>query len=439
MKALVYFLVMASVMIFEGRSVAQKAGRNSSSSLEKPGSSVLLCDWITVHMKTIKGGKEFNHHHRQSAYTGIALYESIVRGDASYRSLSGQLDGYESPELPANSVEICWQASANSALANMFRSFYPQDTADKFRFDSLEKAWAMRLLGEGYSEASVLAGSNYGKSVAEAVMVWCKSDGYDSAAGTYTVPTGMGLWEPTPPKFTPPAFPYMGNMRTMVEGSIDNSIPPDPIAFSADNQSDFYRMVEDVYEISASLDSAQKATGLFWDDFPDGKSVTSGGHWACILKNVMQENQLSLIEGAQAYAEMFIATNDASIGCFKAKYLYNVMRPVTFIRQVMNHPEWNPMINTPSHPEYPAAHATISMAAATILTKLFGDSHSFVDNTYEYRGFKGRHFKNFEEAAREAGMSRFYGGIHYLPSIEAGFIQGKTIADNVYEKLVFRN
>ena len=56
-----------------------------------------------------------------------------------------------------------------------------------------------------------------------------------------------------------------------------------------------------------------------------------------------------------------------------------------------------------------------------------------------YRGYKAHHFNNFVEAAREAGMSRFYGGIHYVPSIEAGFTLGKTIADNIADRLIFRN
>jgi len=43
------------------------------------------------------------------------------------------------------------------------------------------------------------------------------------------------------------------------------------------------------------------------------------------------------------------------------------------------------------------------------------------------------------EAAREAGISRLYGGIHYKPSIEAGYTQGKKIADNVTNTLVFKN
>lgn len=429
--------MIISGIIVEANAFAQKSRTAAAAAIEEPGSSKLLCDWITVHMQTIRTSQVFNHHHRQSAYTGIALYESLLPGNSGYKSLAGQLDEYEPPELPSEK-DICLPASANSALADMLRFFYPQDQAARVRFDSLENAWVERLRSEGFSEASVAAGSDYGKAVAEAVIKWCKNDREDEINEAYSAPTGMGGWEPTPPKFFPPVSPYMGNMRTLVKGSIENTMPPEPSGFSPDEESPFYNMAEEVYNISANLDPAQRATGLYWDDFPDGRSLTSGGHWACILKNVMEEHQLSLIEGARAYAELFIATNDAGIGCFKAKYTYNLMRPVTFIQKFMNHPEWNPLINTPSHPEYPAAHATISMAAATILTRIFGDTMSIVDNTYEYRGFKSRSYQNFTEAAREAGMSRLYGGIHYLPSIEAGFIQGRKIAENVDDRLVFR-
>jgi PAP2 superfamily len=112
---------------------------------------------------------------------------------------------------------------------------------------------------------------------------------------------------------------------------------------------------------------------------------------------------------------------------------------VTYIQTVMKHSDWNPLIITPPHPEYPAAHATVSMSGATILTKMLSDKVSFTDNTYAYRGFKAHHFNNFTEAAREAGMSRLYGGIHYKKSIEAGFTQGEKIANNINDKLVFLN
>lgn len=428
--------MIASMLIVGGNSFAQKTG--SLPSVADKGTSDLLSDWIALHMKTIRNTQSFEHHHRQSAYTGIALYESVVQGAPGYKSLAGQLDEFDPPPIVPEDAEICWQASANASLATMFRFFYPENPANKLHVDSLENAWVRRLQGEGFSEAAVSAGSDHGVAVADAVIAWCKGDRSDKSNEAYSAPAGMGVWEPTPPKYVAPALPYMGNVRTLIEGSIENTIPPAPVTFSTERESPFYKMVEEVYTASSNLDSEQKATALFWDDFPDGKSVTSGGHWACILKNVIEEKQLSLIEAADAYAKMFIATNDAGIGCFRAKYTYNMIRPVTFIQKYMEYPDWNPLIVTPSHPEYPAAHAVVSMAAATMLTRIFGDTVSFTDNTYEYRGYPARRFKNFVEAGRQAGMSRYYGGIHYLPSIEAGFSQGKQIAENVFDRLKTR-
>jgi hypothetical protein len=198
-------------------------------------------------------------------------------------------------------------------------------------------------------------------------------------------------------------------------------------------------MVAEVYDISGQLDQEKKDIGLFWDDFPDGKSVTSGGHWASILKTIMEEHRISLIEGAHLYAALYISTHDAAIGCFKAKYTYNLLRPVTYIQKYMNHPDWKPMIVTPPHPEYPAAHATVSMAAASILTTILGNNVSFTDNTYAYRGFKSRHFNSLIDAAMEAGISRFYGGIHYKKSIEAGYAEGRSVASYIAKRLVFKN
>ncbi len=411
----------------------------TNENLANPGGSNLISDWITVHIKTIRSSKVLSQHFRQLAYTGVALYESVVSGDRNYRSLAGQLNGFQPPAILSATGNICWPASANAAMADMFRFFYPQNPADITRFDSLENAWKKRLLSEGNSETAVDAGEKYGSQVALTVIDWSKGDGFDKANKPYIVPQGQGLWEPAPPLFIAPIFPYLGNVRTFVAGSTDNATPPPPPPFSAQSESDFYKMNQEVLLISQQMDEERKATVIFWDDFPDGLTVTAGGHWASILKTLLNDLNASLIEGARLYAGLFITMNDAIIGCFRAKYMYNQIRPVTYIRKYMDQKDWLPIIITPPHPEYPAAHAVVSMASATILTKMLGDNISITDNTYSYRGYKAHHFNSFVEAGREAGMSRLYGGIHYRNSIEAGFSQGEQIAGFIGNKLAFKN
>jgi hypothetical protein len=177
---------------------------------------------------------------------------------------------------------------------------------------------------------------------------------------------------------------------------------------------------------------------LFWDDFPDGRYYGAGGHWASIFRQLLSLKQLSLIDGSIAYAKMNISVADAFNATWKGKYTYNVLRPVSYIQKHMNHADWKPLIVTPSHPEYPAAHASLSMAAATALTNALGDNVAFTDHTYDDLGFAPRNFKSINDAGKEAGLSRLYGGIHYRPSIEAGYTVGSKTASNVLNGISFK-
>ncbi|MDQ6889803.1 MAG: vanadium-dependent haloperoxidase, partial [Bacteroidota bacterium] len=130
------------------------------------------------------------------------------------------------------------------------------------------------------------------------------------------------------------------------------------------------------------------------------------------------------------YALHGIAMNDASISVFKAKYKYNLLRPIAYIRGVMLISTWSSVIPTPPHPEYPAAHAVVSGASATVLASIFGKNYKFTDNTYD-GSYGARSFNSFEDYAKEAGHSRFLAGIHYAPSVDTGLQMGYKIGDMV--------
>jgi len=132
-----------------------------------------------------------------------------------------------------------------------------------------------------------------------------------------------------------------------------------------------------------------------------------------------------------------VAMNDASISVFKAKYNFSLLRPITYIRTVMNHPTWNSVIPTPPHPEYSAAHAVISSASAVVLETIFGKTYQFTDHSYD-NIYGSRTFKTFEDYAKEAGRARLLAGIHYSPSIATGLTQGRNVGELVI-KLALKN
>ncbi len=78
----------------------------------------------------------------------------------------------------------------------------------------------------------------------------------------------------------------------------------------------------------------------------------------------------------------------------------------------------------------------ISTAAATALTKLYGENFSFVDSTEVAYGLPPRSFKSFEDAYKEAAVSRLYGGIHYRPAIDYGVDQGKKVGELIVQRVV---
>ncbi len=395
-------------------------------------SSQLIIDWNNVHFRLIKNTSGVGHvaFSRHFAYTGIALYESLVNGDKHFKSIVPSLNG--SITLPAveKGNHLYYPAAANAALADMLRYFYNGKAGNTAIIDSLEMAYKAKYDAETKNNFDITNAVFFGREVAAAVIDWAKQDGATAANIPYS-PMGEGYWEPTPPAFAQPAAPGWGNVRTILPGSINNTMPPAPAVFSAAAGSSFYNMAREVYDISGSLTQQQKDIANFWDDLPNGKYISAFGHWFHILNGVLQNEKTPLMDGAEAFLRLGITMNEAGISCWKAKYTYHVMRPVTYIRKYMNHETWNSFIGTPAHPEYTAAHAALSGAAAAALETVFGKNYAFTDDTYSDIGMAPRQYNSFDAAGTEAGISRVYGGIHYRPSVEAGKILGKKTAENV--------
>jgi len=100
--------------------------------------------------------------------------------------------------------------------------------------------------------------------------------------------------------------------------------------------------------------------------------------------------------------------------------------------------DWVPLLQTPPFPEHTSGHSVISTAASRVLTDLLGEPFHFVDSTEVKFGLGIREFDSFNEAAAEAAISRFYGGIHYIPAIEYGIEQGELVASQVLSKIKTR-
>jgi membrane-associated phospholipid phosphatase len=94
-------------------------------------------------------------------------------------------------------------------------------------------------------------------------------------------------------------------------------------------------------------------------------------------------------------------------------------------------PTWTPLWNTPAFPSYISGHSTFSSAAATALDSLFGNHFSYSDAGGPTENLAPRHFSSFDLAAQEAGMSRIFGGIHFMSDNIYGLQVGGEVGQYV--------
>jgi hypothetical protein len=313
----------------------------------------------------------------------------------------------------------------------LLRSFNTGLTsANNASIDSLENAYNEKLKSEE-DLTSFERSQAFGRSIATAIRNWSLTDNFNPSNAGYVAPVFPGAWEPTPPAFVnPPVNPYLSNARPFLQSNLTNVAPALPAAYSEDPNSDFYKIAKNVYDVSKTLTAEEKNIALFWVDQGNGTAYTPPGHDFSIVTQALEKTGASLGVAAEVYAKAGIAERDATIVCFNSKYTYNLVRPVTYIRKLID-PNWLPFIATPPHPEYPAAHAFITGSVMQSVTAVLGDDVAITDHTYDFRGWAPRSYGSLFKAAEEAGISRLYGGIHYLTSINTGLSLAHDLGSSV--------
>ena len=371
---------------------------------------------------------------RNFAYTGIALYEAVLPGMPAYQSLSGQLSAMPAMPTAEPGRAYHWAASANAALAFLNKNFYTTaSSANIAAMDSLENAFNTQYQAETTPEVFERS-VNFGRTVAQRVFEWSRSDGSLATYPPYTAPAGVGLWSPTAPNPTAVFAPYWGHNRLFVPGSLNGTASPPPPPYSTDPNSAYYQMVKEVYDISQTLTPQQAATALYFRDNP---GFQAGTHYIAIFHQVMQQETPSLDLYALAHAKTGIAIAESQIGCWKMKYEMVVDRPVRYIRQVLGHSSWSPLLSTPPHPEYPSGHSQTGGAFATAMSSLFGSNYNITLRTYDNLGMAPRTYTSFDEMVDDIGRSRVYAGIHYTYTCVESAKQGNRIATNILNRLKF--
>lgn len=381
---------------------------------------------------------------RYYAYTMLGAYAIVATHDKTLPALPSLVKSFPATlRLDTVKAKYDYRVAAYYSILETARLLLPsgETLAD-------EQASLLKELEKAGVKPSVLTQSvKVGKLAAAAAVSFSKADRYSrlSALKRYTPLKEEGKWYPTPPAYLEPVEPNWKTIRPLMIDSAKQFRPAPMIPYSRDTTSAFHRQAKAVYAISKRLTADQTQIAQFWDCNPFAvntaghmsigyKKISPGGHWMNIAALVSKQTKLGFDKTVVVLCLEGITLMDAFISCWEMKYATNRIRPETYINRYVD-VKWQPMLQTPPFPEYTSGHAVVSNASAEVLTYLLGDNIAYIDDTEIPFGSGERAFTSFRQAAAEASISRFYGGIHYLDSIENGNDQGKRIGSHIVAQL----
>ncbi len=383
---------------------------------------------------------------RSLAYIGLACYESCIQGMPEYRSIKGNFTGLVIPEADPT-VAYHYPTVVNAVYSYMMRQYFTVVTSISVTQLASLGTLNDKLNSEYKKEVDVVTfdkSKAYGEAVAKAVYEWSKTDlvGHDhhldpfkDNIGKYKAPVGAGYWIPTIPGPAKPMFPDWGYARTFAISDADK-LCKKPLAYSENPKSTFYTQGLEVRNTVQENDYDNRWLAFFWSDDLTGLTFSPGPRWMAIENQVLAKLNSNLETAVYANAKLGMAINDAAVACWYSKYTYNIERPESYIKRVID-PTFEPMLYnplngdkgfTPPFPAYPSGHSTMGGAGAEVLTNIFGSSFAMVDYCHQgrndFEGSNARSFGSFYPMAEENAISRLPLGVHFRMDCEEGLQLG---------------
>jgi membrane-associated phospholipid phosphatase len=327
------------------------------------------------------------------------------------------------------------------------RGARPDAAADQAAHDVLTALYPKLKTGPDQLLAGELAaipntwgkqqGIRVGDIVAKRLIRIRSADGSAATPPPFVAGTKPGDYRPTPPKFPAPVFTNWGSVTPFVLGSARQFRPAAPPPITSAAYARALNQVKSLGRDSSTTRTADQTTlAKFWGAAPIWNI------WNQIAQKLAVSRHASLEQTVTVFANLDLALADATIGLYNAKYHYLVWRPVTAIREgntagnprITGDPNWTPLAITAPDPSYPGAHATISQAAATVLSAFYGNHQRLTVTSAADPGVS-RTFGSFQAAANEATLSRIFAGQHTMIDLVAGQQLGRHVADFVLDHL----
>jgi hypothetical protein len=347
---------------------------------------------------------------RGQAMLHIAMFEAVNAIDRRYAPYKLTLTADKN---------VSREAAAAAAAYDVLLALHPDKKAD------LDATLAASLAGIAENEAKA-KGVELGRQAAAGVIALRANDGSNTPED-YRPATTAGVYIPT----TIPIESTASKTKPFAMASASQFRAAPPPALTSETWTRDLNEIREIGSLASAKRSAEQTTiARFW-------FFTGPKTYNAIVRQIASNRAMDLVDCARLYALTSIASADAFIAVFDAKYAHNLWRPVTAIRNadLTSNPatpreaSWQPLGVTPMHPEYPCAHCIVSSAISTVLQHVVGNEVGEIALVSPTAPGVTRKWTRLQDYSDEVSSARIYAGFHYRFSTEAGKEMGKKIGD----------
>ncbi len=351
----------------------------------------------------------------------IAMYDAVVAIRGGYETFATM------PASPTTGASV--NAAAAAAACGVLRGLFPN------RGPQYEPTCASYLAALPNNSAKE-KGLAVGNEVALGTLAFRAGDGRSTVV-TYTPGSDPGDFRGMNPALL--FGPYIRPIALESVSQFRAEGPPDLTSY--DYVLDFNEVKSLGSAASIERTAAQTDLARFHTEPPPRFWTRNMGRFATDGRSVLVH--------ARLMAMLWIAQADATIACFDSKYHFDFWRPQSAIPLAGSDGNpatdedaaWTPVVPTPNHPEYPAAHACNAAAVATILDRYFGKQEfAFtIDSLVTGLAKPAFRYRKTGDFVKDVKNARIYGGMHYRSSVNDGATLGTRvgnyIANNYFKRV----
>ena len=338
----------------------------------------------------------------------VAIYDAVIAIDARREPF------HATPTTPA--VGASMDAAAAAAAYRILSTLYPSRSSTyQAPYDTFVGA-----IADGDAKIRGLA---IGDEVGRNIAAWRTNDGRSAVLPPFVPGTLPGEFRGTNPVNR--IAPYLHPFAMLSTSQFRADAPP--ALDSPEYAADVNETQAKGGSVSAVRTPEQLEIARFWTENPGVYQTRNFRQFTM--------SQPSLADNARLAAQLWVSVNEAGNGCFESKYHYLRWRPYSAINLAdtdnnpgtVADPSWTPVVPTPNHPEYPAAHTCADGAVAETLSSFYGTKkvHFAIDSTVTGTTHQ---FTSTDDFLNEVGEARIFGGMHFRTSVVRGGVLGRKAA-----------